>query len=514
MALEVRERTAGRKEVIREIVGRVASSNLWTMRATASIDTTRTDYGYWDRFRRSMVQGAKLAALFAKPAAEIKADWIMGDGYQVELATDAKLKDDPNIQYTNQLLTALTARYKATMLQMVNDEKGLGDQYIVINADGSFSIPSPDTVKYEYDEMDYRQPKRATITTKTAKFTATDEYRLDGRTLTIETSDKTLAADLMADGYESVGSNKYQKTFENLIGRLPVVHFANDRSANETHGRPMYEALLHLFGRYDAELEKALDAAEIMSNPIPVFTLEDTDASEDANANPDPEQWTDTNGTTRTRTQIEFDRFATIFLRVLDDGTKEGFDLVSPDSGYTSDIKAMLKVLFLLILEHLRIPEVVWGGELGQARASASEQMKTFYMHIAGERLRLEGAGADELLGMSAQGGIHEVMDIWLKMRALYDRRVVVAPVRITWSALGEADDEMNLNWAKQMKADGVITDETYVGMSGRVEDAAAEVEAAKKQMGEKQDGFDAAVDAAANQTDPLTQDNAQDPAA
>lgn len=513
MALEVRERI-GRKEVVREIVGRVASSNLWTMRAASTIDTTQTDYGYWDRLRRGMVQGAKLAGLFAKPAAEIKTDWIMGDGYKVELAVEESLKNSPNVEYTNKLLTGLTVRSKATMMQMINDLKSEGDQYVVINADGSLSIPSPDTVKYEYDELDYRQPKRAVITTKTTKFTATDEYRLDGRTLTIDTQDKVLASDLLADGYESTGNNKYQKTFENLIGRLPVVHFANDRSANETHGRPMYEALLHLFGRYDAELEKALDAAEIMSNPIPVFTLEDTDASEDANANPDPEQWTDTNGTTRTRTQIEFDRFATIFLRILDDGTKEGFDLVSPDSGYTNDIKAMLKVLFLLILEHLRIPEVVWGGELGQARASASEQMKTFYMHIAGERLRLEGAGADELLGMSAQGGIHEVMDIWLKMRALWDRQVVVAPVRVKWSALGEADDAQNLAWAKQMKADGVITDETYVGMSGRVEDAAAEVEAARAEMAEKQDGFDAAVDAAANQPDPVAPDTAQDNAA
>lgn len=509
MALEVRERAAGRREVIREIVGRVASSNLWTMRAASTIDTTKADYAYWDRLRRGMVQGAKLAGLFAKPAAEIKTDWIMGEGYSVELATDATQADNPGIQYTNQLLTSLTARSKATMMQMVNDLKSEGDQYVVINADGSFSIPSPDTVDYQYDELDYRQPKRATITTKTSKFTATDEYRLDGRTLTINTSVQTLADDLMADGYESIGNNAYRKQFENLIGRLPVVHFANDRSANETHGRPMYEALLHLFGRYDAELEKALDAAEIMSNPIPVFTLEDTEASEDANANPDPEQWTDANGTTRTRTQIEFDRFATIFLRVLDDGTKEGFDLVSPDSGYTNDIKAMLKVLFLLILEHLRIPEVVWGGELGQARASASEQMKTFYMHIAGERLRLEGAGADELLGMSAQGGIHEVMDIWLRMRALWDRQVVLAPVRIKWSALGEADDEMNLKWADSLHKDGIITDETKVEMSGRVEDAAAEVAAAKAQMAEKQDGFDAAVDKAADGTDPQPQDTA-----
>jgi len=496
-------------EIIREIVGRVANTNIWQTRSTTTVDNTVPDYAYWDRLRRGMVQGLRLAGLFAKPAAEIKTDWIMGDGYQVELATDADAAENENVQYTNKLLTGLVTRYKSTLLTLVNDLKSMGDQYVVVNADGTFSVPSPDTVKYDYSMLDYRQPVKATITTKMTKFVATDEYRLDGRTLTIETSDKDLAADLLADGYSSADGKKFQKTFENLIGRLPVVHFPNDRSANETHGRPMIEGLLHLLARYDAELEKALDAAEIMSNPIPVFNLEDPAASEDANASPDPDEWQDGTGATRTRTQIEFDRFATILLQL-----DEKFDLVSPDAGYTNDIKAMLKLLFLLILEHLRIPEVVWGGELGQARASASEQMKTFYMHIASQRLQLEGAGADEDLGFAAQGGIHELMDVWLRTRALIDRKVVVMPVRIKWSALGEADDKQNLEWAKSMHMDGVITDETYVDMSGRVEDPEAEVAAAKKQMADKQDGFDQAVDAAANQNDPLNPDNAGDVAA
>jgi len=348
MAIGIRERTVG-GETIREIVGRVANTNIWQVRSTSTVDNTIPDYGYWDRLRRGMVPGAKLSGLFLKPAAEIKTDWIMGDGYTVELATDAEAAKNDNIVYTNKLISSFTSRIKATMMTTINDLKSGGDQYVVINADGSMSVPSPDTVKYEYADLDYRQPMRATITTKTTKFTASDEYRLDGRTLTIDVpNDKNLQAELMADGYESVGNNKYQKTFENLIGRLPVVHFPNDRSANETHGRPMYEALLHLLGRYDSELEKALDAAEIMSNPIPVFNLEDPEASEDANANPDPETWTDTNGASRTRTQIEFDRFATILLQ-----KDEKFDLVSPQTGYTNDIKAMLKLLFLLILEHL-----------------------------------------------------------------------------------------------------------------------------------------------------------------
>lgn len=500
MAEAVRERTgAVEKQVIREIMGRVGQgTNIWMTRSTATVDNTRPDYPYWDRFRRGLTDGLRLAGAFAKPAAEIKSDWIMGEGFKAGLAVDADAPENANVEYTNTLLERFTSRIKATMLQLVNDMKSVGDQYVVVNGDGSISVPSPDTVKFEYFDLDYRQPKRATITTKAAGFTATDEYRLDGRTLTIQSANKELIAELLADGYEPVGNDgsKVKKDFENLIGRLPVIHFPNDRSTNETHGRPMWEALLHLWARYDALLEKAMDAAEIMSNPIPVFTLDEVDATVEGSLAPDGETWIDDNGANRDRNRIEFDRFATIFLNILEEGTKEEFKLVSPDAGYTDDIKAMLKLLFLLTLEHLRIPEVIWGGELGQARASASEQMKTFYMHIAGERLRLEGEGGDELLRAEARGGIHELMDVWLRTQALVDRKVVVMPVRIDWPALGEADDEMNLKWGQALHQDGTITDETYVEMSGRIEDPAAEVAAAKKQMAENKDTFDEDVDA------------------
>lgn len=499
MGSPVRERAVER-QVVREIMGRVSrGTNIWQTRSTTTVDNTIPDYGYWDRLRRGMVDGLRLAGAFAKPAAEIKTDWIVGDGYAVELATEAGAPNNANIDYTNTLLSRFIQRTKSTMIQLINDLKSVGDQYVIVNGDGSISVPSPDTVKYEYFDLDYRQPKQATITTKVGKFTATDEYRLDGRTLKIQSADPLLIADLLLDGYEMVDGkiDTVKKDFENLIGRLPVIHFANDRSANETHGRPMYEAMLHLWARYDALLEKAMDAAEIMSNPIPVFKLLELLETAAENKSPTDETWLDDNGSSRSRERIEFDRFATILLNIDENGNKEEFDLVSPESGYTDDIKAMLKLLFLLTLENLRIPEVVWGGELGQARASASEQMKTFYMHIAGERLRLEGAGGDDLLGAEAQGGLHELYDVWLRTRALIDRKVVVMPVRVNWPEIGEAADETTLKWADSMHDKGIITDETHVKMSGRVENAAAEVEAAKAQMAEKQDAYDAAVDAA-----------------
>jgi hypothetical protein len=482
---------------VSEIIGRVSAGfNLWSQMGytMSTVDLTIPDYNHWDRFRRGMITGQRLAGLFAKPAAEIKADWIIGDGFTAQLALD---DESDAVEYTNGLIARFAARVKGPLITMVQDLKSLGDQYVIVNPDGSISIPSPETVRLEYNKLDYREAVKATVLTRTDKMTVTDEYRADGRTMMIKTDDKDLLAQLVSEGWEII-KDGVKKEFENLIGRLPIVHFSNDRSANETHGRPQHEGLRYLFERYDAQLSNGLDAAEIMGHPVPKFTgLSDVGAMLDANAEPTAESWTDTDGTTRSRTQLSFDRFATILLY-----GDEDFEFVAPPTGFTNDVKAMLKLLFLLILENLRIPEVVWGGELGQARASAGETMKTFYKHITGQRLALEGMPADELLGADAQGGIHELIDIWLRFRSLVDRKVMVAPVRVDWPTLNEANDEMNLKWADGMHNKGIITDERYVAMSGRVDDPESEVAAAKTEMVKRQDSFDQSVDNALDNAD------------
>jgi hypothetical protein len=343
------------KTPVREIIGRVSRTvQIW--RGTVSIDRTQTDFFFWDRFRRGMLDGGRLAGLFAKPASEIKADWVIGDGFQVALATE---EQSEAVSYTNSVIKRFVGRVKSTFLTMTTDYYALGNQYVIVNPDGSLSIPSPETVTMEYDVLDYRQPVKATVKTKYEKFTVSDEYRLDGRTISIETPDALFREQLLRDGWQATSkASIVEQGYDNLIGRLPVVHFANDRSANETSGRPMYEPLLSLFQRYDAALEKALDAAEIMANPIPVFEgMEDVQETIAQNSDTTNEQYQNSNGGYVDRVRIAFDRFATIII-----GKGGRFTFASPTKGYTDDVKSMLKLLFLLVLENLRIPEVVWGG--------------------------------------------------------------------------------------------------------------------------------------------------------
>lgn len=505
---------------IKEIIGRISfqTQNFWqnlrTLSGFSTIDETVPDYEFWDKLRRGQAQGYRIAGLFAKPIAEINASWVIGAGVSAELVEgpDEDAAEGDPLLYTNTVIKRFMHRMRRTFLTLLIDLYGLADQYVIVNADGSISIPSPETVNAEYARLDYRKLERVTITTRLDRLVLTDEYRADGRTVKIKTADLTLFTELLAQGWQS--SNEPDTVFlefENLIERLPVVHFANDRGTNETHGRVIYEGLLPLLFRYDGSINKGLDAADLMSNPIPVFEgLEDVDEFLELNAEPTDEMYTDELGEERSRVRIMFDRLATIIL-----GKGGKFSFAGPQSGFTNDLKAMGKWMFLLILDYTRIPEAIWGNELSSARASAQEQLKTFYMHINGRRLALEGDGADDLIEAQAEGGILEVLDIWLRTRRLLDRKIVVAPVRAIWPELGETNDEMNLKWADSMHDKGVIRDRTHVAISGRIDDPDDEVERAREEGDEKakqneQSQIDKAVDdafAAGDETDELEPD-------
>lgn len=464
---------------VREIIGRVAPIiGLWNTSTSSikSVDATRPQYSFWDLFRRGKQKGFEIGGLFAMPITQIVRDWVMGDGVKVQLADspdDASNENDPRV-YTNNLLKRFMGRVHALLLKVVEDDYALGDQYIIINMDGSLSIPSPDTVKAEYDELDYRKLAKLTVTTILDKVTVTDSYSDSQRVITIKR-----------------GSVEETRTYDNLIGRIPAVHFANDRGVNETHGRPIYEALYSLFSKYDDLIRKAIDGAEVMSNPFPVVEgVEDAERVITDNAAED-EAYTNNDGSTKNRVRITLDRMSMLLL-----GKGASFKFVSPQQGFTDDIRNMLKSLFLLVLDFTRIPEVIWGNEMSSGRSSASESMKTFYAYIQSRRVALEGEGADELLVAEASGGLHALVDIWLRIKSLTDTRIVVAPVQFQWPELSETADEIRQKWAEWAHTAGLILDETALAQAPLtlVRTPAREVELAGKESKKRQDAFDAAV--------------------
>jgi len=472
---------------VREIIGRVqwgvASSvtNMYTrLRSYLSLDQTRPDYEWWDKFRRGKLSGFEFAGLFAKPISEIIASWVLGDAIEPRLV-DAD-------EYTDNLLKKFFKRIHGKLMTIVIDLYGLGDQYIIVNPDGTLSVPSPELVDVEYDPLDYRKMTKVTITSRLPEARVTDVYTKEKRIITVKWT-----------GAKNILKHEESFEFANLIGKIPIVHLANDRSGNETNGRPFYEALTSLFDRYDNLIQKMVDGAEIMGNPIPVFEgVEDIDETIMANQTSPIDTFQNEDGVEENRVQIDFDQLPAIFV-----GRGGRFVFASPGNGFTEDIRNTLRSLFILVMEHTRIPEAVWGLELSSARATAQEQMKTFYMFITQKRLQLQGLGADDDLQAEAEGGLLELCDIWLRVKALTDRKVKVAPVTLKWSDLAQADEE--LSWKKTESAHnkGVITDETYLNELDIVEDAKAELENANAEMENEGDRFEADIEAALNADTP-----------
>lgn len=466
--------------VVSELIGRTAYPEiqyaLFRSRARpVSVDYTVPDYEFYDRLRRGKAAGYRLGGLFAKRLERVIASWVLGDGLAVELyESSAESIPQARREYTNAVLMEFVQalldagaegdseetdpdrdeRSQSLLQSSYCDAMGLGDMYLIVNADGSISVPSPETVTVARDPMDYRRWLSVTVTTKTDKTSITDEYRADGRTVTVTV------------GNQVVSQDEYQ----NLIGRIPIVHIAHGRSTNETNGHPVHEELLELYDHYDDILYKQLDGAALLGNPIPAFVgLKDLNAIKNATQPAANDTYTDKDGYTATREQFMFDRNAVLLLG-------EGGDakFVSPPVGFTEDTKTALKSLFLLLLDHTGIPESVWGAELGSARATADTQQSQFVKEVQSWR-------------MDAGGWIVRLCKIWLQTRALTDPQIWPGRLALEWPPLVQEDRELRLKYVEAARRESLLTDETTLGLLELVDDAKAEVERAQGEADARQ---------------------------
>jgi len=448
---------------VRELIGRYvignAQATLYKSRARAkTYDETRPDYEFWDKLRRCKARGYSLSGLYCKRIENIFATWTLGQGVEIALAEsgDPDSETDPR-NYTDDAIATFLEDNAGTLLDVFRDKLGLGDQYIVVNADGTLSIPSPDTVLPEWDLADYRRPLAYTITTKTGDETITDEYRDDVRIVTVKRGAEVLS----------------QTIFENLIGRIPVVHVANARSVNETYGHPIHEELRPLYDQYDDLVFKQLDGAKLLGNPIPAFVgMEDLDAVIDQNKPAVADTYTDKDGNTATRSQLNLDQNSIMLV-----GKGGDFKFVGPGIGFTEDTKTALKSLFLLILDHTGIPEFIWGGEIASGRSSTEVQMDQWVRDIKGRQ-------ADN------GGWLRDLVEIWLAMGALVDRQIVIDVLSVTWPEVLPEDIKTLLDKLTFAKEHDLITDKTALTLldivpdpGKEVEDATAEADARREKM-------------------------------
>jgi Phage portal protein, SPP1 Gp6-like len=455
---------ASKNMPIAEMIGRTArpfvASPFFT---TTTVDWTRVDYAFWDQLRRGKKEDYDLGGLFAKPIGRTLAHWSLGKGITPEVDETEDSTGD-----TETALQDFVADNLVTLIETAEDSLELGDSYLVVNPDGTLTRASADVVEVLADPPGSQNVVGYRITAKLEKQTIIDEYRLTGRTVTVE-----------AEGQKVV------TTYPNLIGLLPVIHWPTERSANEVYGHPYFEQLLRLFGRYNRTLSKALDGTEAMGNPLPVV---------EGAENPDQVLKLLSGG--RTHTYIDEDNkeqtvpvvdWSQIPVAVLGKGA--AFKFAGPNS-FTGDTSKMLEILFLLMLQATGIPEWVWGGAIASSKASVDAQYPAFENLIDGLRLKLKGP-------------LLTTMRVYLATIALYAPNIEAqAEIALKFGSVVAEDRAQKLEEIKFARGEGgtttLITEETALRLLNLVEDPAAEVEAARKetQMNQQaqQDGVDQAL--------------------
>lgn len=428
-----------------ELLGRTSVKFIggpWASPMHATVDHTRPDYAYWDRLRRGKQPTVKIGGMFADPTTSHKKNWSLGKGFTARTGHEAT--DEALDEFVRKSLRALKDAYKNGL--------DLGDAYIVVNPDGSLTEVAPDAVEPVHDDMDFRKVIAYRIVTRGERVTTTDEYRLDGRTVTIE-----------------AGGTKTVKTYRNLIGRLPVCHYANRRSVNEVYGHPEVEAMLPAMMEYDDVILKGLAGVKTMSVPMPALEgVENTDAALRA-LGATQETYKDVDGTERTTWVVDFEQLPFI----LTPGT---FNFKGPQS-FTDDMWRVLKNLFYLMLQNGSVPEFIWGGAIQGSKASVEAQMPGWEMVIEDQRSSIED-------------WLTAVCETWLAIRALSDRTVRALPVSIDWPEVteeGAADRRAAIDLALRHN---LITAETALDKLQLVEDAAAEVEKARAEAEARQAEF------------------------
>lgn len=466
------------KVVIQEIIGRTVLGNARFQQTGSrfkvrTVDQTIPNYEFWDKLRRGKQPGYKLGGLYAKRIERIFANWVLGAGLEVRLA-DTVTAPDERIRYTNEQLqifvTALLDSGQDTeneenldrddnqaslLMQLFRDSLGLGDQYPIVNADGSLSIPSPDTVDVERDELDYRQIHAVTVTSKLQQFTVQDIYRANSRTVVVKQGDREIE----------------RQEFTNLIGRIPVVHVAHGMSANETNGHPIHEELLVLYDEYDDLIFKQLDGAKLFGIPILAITgLEDLSDALLDNKPLTYDEYIDKDGNIVDRQQFKLDQNSILLL-----GKGGDSKYITPTVGFTEDTKTALKSLFLLLLDHTGIAEFIWGNEVASGRSSSETQMREFERTIAGYQ-RDNG------------GWILKLCKIWLATQALMDPQLIVDRLALTWPPISEEDKELLLKFLEFAKLNDLLTDETALRLTNLVENPEQEILEADEEAEERRE--------------------------
>ena len=434
-----------------------------------SYDRRRTDYKWWSRFRFAKASGYEFAsAAFGEPLLNVLAQHILGDGFTVKTGDDT----------ADEIFAEFQRVHQNTLHMWLKDALAVGDSYIVVNPDGSMSMPPAHTARVLHDPFDYTLTTGYEFHTVIDRGFITDRYLSDVRIVTVDISDddepvdETMQPESGNPVPESIPSGRRQRIYSAIVpGELPVAHISWNRGGNEVYGRPCYAPLLTVFRAYHRLLDSTVKGVRIMGRPIPfVGGAKDPMVARDQNSR--KVTYTDKDGITREKYVVNFEQLNMLWL-----GEGARFEFATPGP-FADESQKILKLLFLIAIEHLRVPEYVWGAAITGSKASAETQQPPFTRSIDAARIALEPV-------------MLHLLSIWYQVVGLVEPHPAIEldEMNIVWPEVAPSDDMTQLEKLKFAVMNSLITPETaLIQLDLGIDDPAAEVEAAQEFSDEQAD--------------------------
>lgn len=409
---------------------------------------SRPDYDFWERAYWGRARGLGLSGLLIKPVVSKLATWILGRApkWKVEGKAAQKALNDWWTEHHSEVLAWVEASFKQ------------GDGWLVINSDLSCTLLPPDVVDPIVDPLDYSRIIGWRVTQVLAhpesldRMTIIDEYYVDRRIHRVEVG----------------GIAREETIYPNLIGRLQIVHIANQPSAGQVFGHPEAEALVELLHKYGEVMDAAIEGNVLQGRPTPSLnfaTVEDLEKFDEENASYETQTLADG------RTQEVKTYNVDLSQLVITSGAE--FDYRSPGN-FSADVVNILQILYYLALEHAELPEFVMGNAIASSKASAETQMPVFIEFIKAR----QGKMTTPLV---------EVATIVLAYLSLMMTRVRAQRPTLQWVALDQQDGKLTLDTLKWAYSIGNLTRLTALQlMPVEVEDPEGELAKAKVEREEE----------------------------
>lgn len=391
-------------------------------------DYNLTDYAFWDRARRGKAVGMELAGLLLAPVTSKIASWTMGKPPGV------KAESPP----TTEELTKWMYQEHPSILLAYKESLDLADSYLVINADLTTTIIPPNVIERIVDEDDFSTLIGYRIIERYPHPTISGKYQIIEDEYTAESRSRWI--------YNQGGAKGEPQVFPNLIGQIPIIHIANNKSPNEASGNPELEATVELLHRYNETLVAGHDGNIRQGRPTPAIDFKDQEAL-----------------------STYWDEYSTKVTTTLPDGSTETYDTIpfsadeliasvgrfyyAQPGSFLGDTKILLTLLYFIFIEHAQVPEFVMGTAITGSKASAETQMPIWERFIWGKRSQ-------------ARGWLIEMLDIVQSYMVVLRIIPRIEKTAIIWDALTGENGKLTIETLQWLLEQNLIDDATALKLA------------------------------------------------